>query len=55
MFLVNDGLLKTCQIMSFIESLYAIFEFLEVDDIFFDEIEIDFADIGIRERYCLYI
>ena len=55
MLLTSDGLLRTCQTMSFIESWYAIFESLEVDGVFFDEIGMDFADIGRRGRCCLHV
>src|SRR5439155_12016697 len=55
MFFINDELLRTCQIMSFIKSWYAIFESLEVDGVFFIEIGMDFADIGRRGRRSLYV
>ena len=41
--------------MSFIESWYAIFEFLEVDSVFFVEIEMDFANIGRRGKRSLHV
>ena len=40
--------------MSLIENWYAFFISLEIEGVFFDKMEIGFADIGIRGRRFLY-
>ena len=52
---INEGLLRICQIMSLIDNWYDIFESLEVNRVFFDEMEIDLADIERRGRCCLHL
>ena len=52
---INEGLLKTCQIISLIDNWYDIFESFEVDRVFFDEIETDFSNIGRIGRCCLHL
>ena len=52
---INEGLLRTCQIISLIDNWYDIFESFEVDRVFFDEIKTDFSNIERIERCCFHL
>ena len=54
MHLSIEGLLRTYQIISLIENWYAFFIPLEIDEVFFNEMEMGFANIGMIGRRFLH-